>query len=208
MTGTLQNLWGALPLAAYAGLVAGQARRGRAGPEALLRAAVLWATGTWVLSNALSLIDALRPMPLRAAWALLAVAALADGFRARAPWRFPRPEGTGERTAALGLGALLLVALATALLAPPVTVDVLNYHLPRQLMWLQQGSLAPYATVNDRELMMPPLAEVAGLQWLALTGDDYWANLPQWFAYALLPLAVIRTARALGLSRGAAVLAA
>ncbi len=205
---TLANLWGALPLAAYAGLVAGQVKRGCTTMEAWLRAAVLWAAGVWVLANALGWFGALRPGPLRIAWTLLAVATLADGFRRRAKWNWPRPAGAGEWTAALAIGALLLLAFITAVLAPPVTVDVLNYHLPRQLMWLQQGSLAPYLTVNDRELMMPPLAEVIGVQWLALTGDDRWANLPQWFAYALLPVAMFRAARAFGLSSGAAALAA
>lgn len=204
----LENLWGALPLAAYAGLVAGQVRRGCALAEALLRAAVFWSAVVWGLANALGLFDALRSGPLRIAWVLLGTAALADGFWRRAQWSFSRPNTVGEWGAAIGIGALLLLALVTAVLAPPVTVDVLNYHLPRQLMWLQQGSLAPYVTVNDRELMMPPLAEVIGLQWLALTGDDRWANLPQWFAYALLPLAMIRAARAAGLARRAALLAA
>ena len=43
--GLLNNLWGLLPLAAYVGLVAGQVRRGRPVPEALLRAAVARAVG-------------------------------------------------------------------------------------------------------------------------------------------------------------------
>jgi hypothetical protein len=206
--GGLDNLWGALPLAAYLGLAAGQARRGRAGLEALLRAAVWWAAGVWVLANGLGAFGALRLGPLKITWALLAAGALADGFRARARWRFPRPENLGERAAALGIGALLLLALVVAVAAPPVTVDVLNYHLPRQLMWLQQGGLAHFLTANDRQLVMPPLAEVVGLQWFALTGDDRWANLPQWFAYALLPLAAVRAARAGGATRGAAALAA
>ncbi len=245
--GTLDNLWGALPLAAYFGLAAGQARRGRGALEALLRAAVWWAAGVWVLANALGAFGALRPGPLKIAWALLAAAALADGFRRRAdfcrgavllrPWAwarsqgrgengqsraqqdcaptvtawrftFPRPENFSEWAAALGIGALLLLALVVAVAAPPVTVDVLNYHLPRQLMWLQQGSLAHFVTANDRQLVMPPLAEVIGLQWFALTGGDRWANLPQWFAYALLPVAVLRAARAGGATRGTAALAA
>ncbi len=223
----LDNLWGVLPLATYVGLVAGQMRRGQVAAEALLRAAVGWAAGVWMLTNALGLFDALRPGSLRVAWSLLATAALVDGFRrwaesvadvACGPAETNEPVGTEralrstrssfEWAAGFGIGALLLLALGTAVLAPPVTVDVLNYHLPRQLMWLQQGSLAHYLTVNDRELMMPPLAEVIGMQWLALTGDDRWANLPQWFAYALLPVAVLSAARAFGLSRGAAALAA
>ena len=206
--GTLGDIWGALPLAAFAGLVAGQVRRGRAPVEALLRAAVFWAAGVWVLANAVGLFAALRPGPLRLAWLLLAAVAIADGFRQRVKWCWPRPRGAREWVAVLAIGALLLLALVTAVAAPPGTVDVLNYHLPRQLMWLQQGSLEHFDTVNDRELMMPPLAEVIGLQFLALTGDDHWVNLPQWFAYALLPLAALVTVRALGASRPAALLAA
>ncbi len=203
------ELWGLLPLAAYAGLFAGQVARGWTVVVALLRAAIFWAAGAWVLANALGWFGALRPAPLRGAWLLLAALALADGWRARrGRWTWPCPQGVGEWTAAGAIGTLWLLALVIAVVAPPVTVDVLNYHLPRQLMWLQQGSLAHFVTVNDRELMMPPLAEVIGLHFLALTGDDHWANLPQWAAYVLLPVAVAQTVRTLGASRATAWLAA
>jgi Dolichyl-phosphate-mannose-protein mannosyltransferase len=108
------------------------------------------------------------------------------------------PEGVFGWAVAAGIGVLLAMTLITAVVSPPVTVDVLNYHGPRQIMWLQQGSLAHFLTVNDRQLMMPPLAEVIGLQFLALTGDDRWANLPQWFAYAILPVAVFACVRRQG----------
>ncbi|WP_415909749.1 phospholipid carrier-dependent glycosyltransferase [Oleiharenicola sp. Vm1] len=103
---------------------------------------------------------------------------------------------------------LLALTLARALLSPPNTVDVLNYHLPRQLLWLQQGGLEPFVTANDRQNMMPPLAELIGLQFLALTGGDRWANLPQWGAYAGLALGLALLVRRLGGSRGAAGVAA
>ena len=210
----MANLWGILPPTVFLALVVGQLATGRPPLAVLLRSAVGWAAGVWVLSNGLSLTEALRPGPLRVVWSALVLIAVAWAVRrvriaGGAGWaRWPRPAGTGEWLAA-GVGAALVtLALVAALASPPVTVDVLNYHLPRQLMWLQQGSLAHYVTRNDRELMMPPLAEVIGLQFLGLTGDDRWANLSQWCAYALLPLAAVATVRALGASRAAAMLAA
>ena len=142
--------------------------------------------------------------------ALAKVEASREGRVPNAPSHPPLAGSVGpfEWTVAAAVGALLLLALVTAVLAPPVTVDVLSYHLPRQLMWLQQGSLEHFVTLSERELLMPPLAEVIGLQFLALTGGDHWANLPQWFAYALLPLAMWRTVRTLGVARGPAALAA
>lgn len=113
-----------------------------------------------------------------------------------------------EWVAAGGVILLIVLALVTAVASPPVTIDVLNYHAPRQLMWLQQGGLGHFFTVNDRQLMMPPLAEVIGLQFLGLTKGDYWMNLPQWAAYVLLSLATGSTVRNMGCSNRISFLAA
>jgi hypothetical protein len=209
----MTDLWIVFPFLAYAGILAWELSVRDSCVEAMLRAAIWWAAGVWVLSNGLSMCSALQPVPLRATWAVLGVGSLLTGIsrfkETRASRRLSWPSFHGWEwcliAAAAGLVGLVFI---TAIFSPPVTVDVLNYHLPRQLMWLQQGSLAHYFTVNDRELMMPPLAEVIGMQFLALSGGDRWVNLPQWLAYALLPLVIGKIARGLGMSRGAALLAA
>lgn len=198
------QLWALLPLAVLAALWRWRARHASV-LEALLEAAVSFAAVVWVGANVLSALDAFVPGVLRGVWlagGALALVALGRTRSVRACW--PRPANTMEWTLTVAAFVLLALTLTRAVLAPPNTVDVLNYHLPRQLLWLQQGSLAPFATLNDRQNMMPPLAEVIGAQFLALTGDDRWANLPQWAAYVGLAVALLVLVRRLGGTRGAA----
>lgn len=206
---TANQAWALLPAVVFAAFVAMGRAHGLAGRESVLRAALAFATLVWVVSNVLSAFSVLRPAPARIAWTVLAaVAVLVVMRRCRsAAATEPEARASGERWAwplAIGTATLVLLALAAAVLSPPVTVDVLNYHGPRQLLWAQQGSLAHFVTTNDRALMMPPLAEVIGLQFLLLTGGDRWANAPQWFAYVLLAVAVYSPVRTLRGSRFAA----
>ena len=85
--------------------------------------------------------------------ALAKVEASREGRVPNAPSHPPLAGSVGpfEWTVAAAVGALLLLALVTAVLAPPVTVDVLSYHLPRQLMWVHQGSLEHFVTLSERE---------------------------------------------------------
>src|SRR5208282_3647504 len=82
-------------------------------------------------------------------------------------------------------GVCVIVALIglTALLSLPNTWDVMTYHLPRIVHWLQQGSLAFYPTQEVRQLISPPGAELCILQVHALSGADYLDNLPQWWSF-------------------------
>ncbi|MCS6245269.1 MAG: hypothetical protein H2172_15660 [Opitutus sp.] len=199
-------LWGVIPWSVL-GLLIWQSHRRRAGPLALARCVVGWGIGIWGVSQLLGLGHALAPGPLRLAWvaAFAGVAFYGWNQRAERPangidggW-LPREPGVRWL---FGLAVPLLgLALVRAFVSPPNTVDVLSYHLPRQLLWLQQGSLDFYPTINDRENMMPPLAEVLGLQFLAITGDDRWANLVEWAAYLGSAWAVGILARLLGARR-------
>ncbi len=206
------------PLIVYVAFVFWGRVNGEGWMNALLRGWIWWVGLVWVMSNLLGLGGWLTSHGLRGAWSGVALISLVGiwGVKRRLGGRnfgqsnvVPRQRFSPlEWVCLAGCGSLALLALVTAAVAPPVTVDVLNYHAPRQLMWLQQGSMSPFISVNDRQIMMPPLAEVIGLQFLALTGGDYLANLPQWFAYVLLPVALASIACDLGLPRWAAWLAA
>lgn len=204
----LRESLGLLPLVVWFAIYRWNIRNGRGGAEAALRACGQFLLFIWVLSNLLGAFGALRVEPLRAVWLALAAGAgvyLMQTRRSRAVW--PRPRDAAEWGLIAVAGVLLTLTLVRAIAYPPNTVDVLNYHLPRQVMWLQQGGLDPFDTINDRQNMMPPLAELTGLQFLALTGDDRWSALPQWFAYLGLWLGVAVLTRRLGASRPAALLA-
>src|SRR5271169_318653 len=55
------------------------------------------------------------------------------------------------------------LALTAAVFSPPNNYDSYSYHLPRQVMWIQQESVRDYSTDNLRQLIMPPFAEFVGL---------------------------------------------
>src|SRR4030095_5747358 len=79
--------------------------------------------------------------------------------------------------AILGVCALLFAGVTVAAFgAAPNNWDALAYHLPRQVMWMQQHSLAAFATSDSRMLEMPPLAEFCQLHLMLLSGSDHWAN--------------------------------
>ncbi len=195
------NLWALAPILTFGFGLLALRKGGETWSGAVARGAVLWALLAWGGSNLLGLFGELRPGPLRVFWfcALLTTVLVARRSAGRREGAGGGPSiQTWEWPLAIGVGGLIGFTAVIAAVAPPATVDVLSYHLPRQLMWLQNGSLEHFPTLNDRMLMMPPLAEVIGLQFLALTGDDHWVNLPQWAAYTGLPLLMIAAVRRLG----------
>lgn len=168
---------------------------------AAVRAAIAWAAAALISTECLSLGHALRFGPVFALWiaidGALVFLAWREWRRGRRP---PLPRGVAGAAAlmAVALAGLLALSLVTALCAPPNTPDALGYHLPRQLMWLQQGGVQHFVTHDDRALMMPPLAEMLQAHALLLSGSDAWANVPQWLAYALGCLVASLLARELG----------
>ena len=73
-----------------------------------------------------------------------------------------RPGRLPERMVVLamcGLGAIVVMAGLTAIVAPPNTYDSMTYHLPRVMHWIQNQSVAHYPTHIPRQLHFPPGAE-------------------------------------------------
>ncbi len=104
---------------------------------------------------------------------------------------------------------IVLVTGLVALLTPPNTWDSLMYHLPRQVHWMQQGSLAHYPSHDLRQLEFPPMAEAAGVQLMILSGGgDHWANMLQWAAFLGCVLIASAIARDLGAGARGQALAA
>ena len=77
----------------------------------------------------------------------------------------------------VGISIIIALVGTVALLSPPNTWDVMTYHLPRIVHWLQNRSVAFYPTHEPRQLFMPPWAEFAVLHFHALFGDDRLDNL-------------------------------
>ncbi len=143
---------------------------------AIGRALLIWAGLAFAIAELLGHFGLLGFPALALFWMI--VSSLFAGLSLRQP----RP--AFRRPSALGLTVALYAAviLAAALLYPPNNFDSQTYHLPRIEHWLQDGSLTPYPTANDRQIGSAPLAEILVLQFRALAGDDAFSALVQWLA--------------------------
>lgn len=172
-----------LPLACLLAWSLALHRHDRSLGSAALLAGVLLGAFTSLLTELQSAAGRLTPWVSALGWTgLLAVGVLLA--RRSMPDRPPTPTITSA--ALLWTAPILVLAvpvLLTALAAAPNSYDGLTYHLPRVERWLQQGSLAPFATPNTRQLFMPSWPEYAILQSYLLGDGDRYANLVQWLAW-------------------------
>jgi hypothetical protein len=99
-----------------------------------------------------------------------------------------------------GLAVILLLVAMVALLSPPNTQDVMTYHMPRVMHWMQQRSVAFYPTVDYRQLHMPPWSEFAMLHVHILSGSDRFNPLVQWCSFLGSVIGVSLLAKCLGAS--------
>ena len=198
---------GILPILAYAFLYVLFQTRSRSWRASFLNSAVVCGALVVLVSEGLGVIHALTPTALAVAWSatdlLLAGGAGCSliGFRiARRPvlaFRSLNLDWTDFLLLA-GVSVIAVLVGLTALLSPPNTSDVMAYHLPRVVHWLQQGSLALYPTRELRQLAMPPGAELCILQFHALAGGDSLDNLPQWWSFVGSAIGVSLVASELG----------
>jgi 4-amino-4-deoxy-L-arabinose transferase-like glycosyltransferase len=92
-------------------------------------------------------------------------------------------------------GSLLMGAFAA-----PNNGDALIYHLPRQLIWISQGTVFPEAMPYAHMEKMPPLAEWVGVQLYLLSSSDRFHFLIQWSAFcACLCLIYLITRQLVGM---------
>jgi len=121
----------------------------------------------------------------------------AEPGRLRALLKFPRPDGV--TLALLAASALVLVVTGVvAVVTPPNNWDVLDYHLPRQIYWMQQGGVGIFPSSDFRQIAFAPFAEYVGLHLMTLSAGDAYANMVQWGAFLLSAVAASLVARNLG----------
>jgi hypothetical protein len=185
-----------LPLAAYALLFFALCARGRGWRDATMLAATVWGVFVVLITELLSFPSWLTKARLAFAWLVIDVAALIylwqlvrqEAYRhgMMRPWTELHQWVSRIDAADLGLlrGASVILAVvgAVGLLSPPNTWDVMVYHMPRVVHWMQNHHVAFYPTHELKQLHMPPWAEFAMLHLHALAGSDSFNNLVQWFS--------------------------
>jgi hypothetical protein len=106
----------------------------------------------------------------------------------------------------LDAGAYVVVV---ALAIPPLDIDVIAYHLPRIVLWMQQHAVGAIPNSPGSNLESnPPSAEIAQGTTLLLAGTDRYAALFQVVCLPVGALAVGGIARRLGLDLRAALFGA
>lgn len=176
---------------------------------ALVRAAAAVAVCVVIASEALSGLHALAFFPILAVWGVAAIAAAGFAIRAWkpvAPAHWPACPFAGALLAAIA--CIAFVTLFIDLIAPPNNWDSMTYHLGRVAHWIQNHSLAHYATSNDRQLYQPPWAEMTILHLKLLAGGDRLVSLVQWAAMVGSVIVVSGIARRLGASARGQIAAA
>ena len=98
-------------------------------------------------------------------------------------WKGLVPVFQEQKAGWMALAVILAGTLLVALVAHPNNWDSMTYHLTRVQYWLQQGTVAPYATNNIRQVTQPPLAEYWILHLFTSFSRDQSANMVQWIAF-------------------------
>ena len=91
------------------------------------------------------------------------------------------------------------ISFIMAMRIVPYNWDSLTYHLPRIMHWVQNKSVAHYATNIDRQIASPPLAEFINLHIYLLMGKkDVAFNLLQCMSFGSCIVLTVAIAKKLG----------
>jgi hypothetical protein len=171
-------------------LVVGNSRLSIDWHQAALRAAMLWMAYLVLLTELLSLFNAITSWALFIGWLIpIIVAGIflwllhMRGGRILLPHP-SRPENWLDWILMGGIVFYLVLTALVAFLAPPNTFDSLNYHMARVAHWAQDQSLRPFVTGLDIQNSNTPGAEITILNTYVLANGDRWSNFIAWTAYA------------------------
>lgn len=205
----LLPLLGLILLAVKQAIAVRPADRATGWEHGILIAAAYWAALAVVLVEVLGAAHALTPAALALGWAAIDLGLAALVVRALRrdgawpiSWQLPRPTRSEAVFASL-LSIYLAILLVVALASPPNNVDSFQYHMARVAHWIQNQSLAHYATQYEFQLYNPPGAEILILTLQLLFGSDRLVNVVQWLAFIGALTAVSGLTRSLGAGKAA-----
>jgi len=158
-----------------------------------------------VVTEFLSLLTAIHQLSLALSWSIILIVVLFVGWRKKRFLRaWQRIRGGFQEWRALDtiflvmMGAIVLLLLLIALVAPSNNVDAMQYHLPRVLHWAQNQSLQHYPVARRVQNIRPYWSEAAILHLRVLWGNDGPVNLVQWFSMITSVLASVGTVTLFG----------
>jgi hypothetical protein len=194
-----------LPASVFVFLLLGFRARSatRSWREALVAAALVLGVSTILSTEGLSQLRLIAQPGIASFWAVALVGAVVFWRVAlkRAPaaaTAVPHESGWWPRLLLAGLAVYVATTAVIAFVAPPNTWDSMEYHLPKVMHWIQNGSVSFYPTAIPRQNHLGPGAEFALLHLHLLSGSDRWANFVEWLAMVGSLAAVSLIARQLG----------
>jgi len=207
-------LIGLLPLVALGLLIAGCYQRQPSLLEAVVVGGLGWGLAAVTSLEVLSLAGQISRFPVIVFWCLVSVGATLMLIRQHrnsvrgGPATYDLVGNPLYFMLAASAAAIAVVNTTVALIATPNNWDSLAYHLPRIEQWIQQGSLAFFPTVEIRQIVSSPLAEMLILHFRLLADSDRLDNLVQALAFVGCIATSALVARRLGASRNGQILAA
>ncbi|RPJ81932.1 MAG: hypothetical protein EHM18_16295, partial [Acidobacteria bacterium] len=188
--------------------------------ENLLKGAILLSSGLVVSAEILSLLHAFSFWPVLTlwclsagcglTWVLLKARPLLADLKAEARGLL-RKAGALDWIEAASLGAvvlLVLIAFLSGLLSPPNNWDSMWMHLPRQVRWIQNQTLAPYPVHPMDQIFREPFVDIVSAQLLMLSDTDRVCFAVQWIGLIVCLGAASLIAREVGCDRRGQILAA
>ena len=123
--------------------------------------------------------------------------------------RWPQGIGAWDSIFIAAIVAVFATLIVVGWRYPPANGDSMVYHLPRAMQWIQNGSVAHFATHYVAQLELAPLHEfnLAHLHLFA-SGTDRFDGYVQLIALAISAIGASEMARLLGAGRSGQVLAA
>ena len=106
------------------------------------------------------------------------------------------------------LGIICIAMLILAAKSITANYDSMTYHMPRVMHWLQNKSVAFYATNDKRQITSPPLSEYFIMHIMLLTGNDKFVCMVQGGCYVLSVGLIYVIARKMKIGKQYAYLAA
>ncbi|MBR1853990.1 MAG: glycosyltransferase family 39 protein [Lachnospiraceae bacterium] len=116
---------------------------------------------------------------------------------------------TGRRQIAVVVLILFVFHILLAVRTVPYNWDSMTYHLPRIVHWIQNGSIAHYATNCVRQVGSPVYAEIVSLHVYLLCGSEDWSiPLVQCISHEINTILIYYISRRIGCSRPWGIIAA
>lgn len=179
--------------------------------ERYIGAIAIWTLFCFALTEALSMISKVSTNNLWRGWIMFDIVLfILNVLKYRKNHRQTiyslRNKHITSKTIAWGLWAIMMVILAVKTV--PYNWDSMTYHLSRIFYWVQNRTVAHYATHINRQVASPVLGEFVNLHVYAMTGEsDLFVNLLQCTSYLTDGILIYYIAKKINCSKSYCVMA-